>query len=1003
MASQHHEIQSRLKAFDFVGLFTQELLWNHFQSRPLEIAADGSTFTLNPVAQRGMAVFDCVPASNSKFPSYAIRRKIDAQVSKTAREHIIIFHDAARTIQVWQWVKRELGKPSVTREQMFYTTETGDALIQKIQSIAFSLEDEANVTETVARVGAAFDVERVTKKFFDLFKREHDSFLDFTAGIPDEKVRRWYVSVMLNRLMFIYFIQRKRFLDGDINYLSTKLAQSKKRGRDRYYRDLLCPLFFEGFAKRPEQRSSEARKLLGTIPYLNGGLFLKHQIEERFGKSIEVPDQAFDKIFSFFETWDWHLDARPNRSGRDIDPDVLGHVFEKYVNQKQMGAYYSKEDITEYIGRNTILPSLLDKARGGCKVAFEGRQSVWKSLQKDPDAYIQAAVLKGVEAELPDGIGAGLTDITRREQWSRAGEPAFALPGETWREVVARRAHCEGLRGKLKSGAICSVNALVANNLDIRRFAEEAISNSEGPELVRAFYRGLREMSVLDPTCGSGAFLFAALNILEPLYDACLVRMQAFVDDLTRLPATKGQETYGDFREILAEMNDKARHPSPRYFILKSIILNNLYGVDVMEEATEICKLRLFLKLVAQVNEGDRIEPLPDIDFNIRPGNALVGFATEEELDHALATEFDFQSSLQTIKDRAALAGDVYEEFRDLQTASGPSEDLSNAKASLQAHLNGLRADLDVHLAGEYGTPKSSKDKVARFQSSHQPFHWFAEFFDIMKGGGFDVIIGNPPYVEYRKVTGDYTVLSNKYRSFEVKNLYAYCMERASTLLAKNGWFGMIVPSAVVGVREARPLRELLLKRFSTTICSTYGIRPSRLFDVEQRLCIYIGSSEVTAEPIVSSKFNHWSSEERPALFQNLAFAASFDHPTLHRIAQVGTPEARSILSKLVAINQTVETYESRTNATITIYYHRSPRYWIRALDVEPYFKSDTRERSIHHIRMLTFDRASNAHAIGALLNSSLFFSGLCPSGMVATSRKRTLLHSQLGNSNSPP
>ena len=75
-----------------------------------------------------------------------------------------------------------------------------------------------------------------------------------------------------------------------------------------------------------------------------------------------------------------------------------------------------------------------------------------------------------------------------------------------------------------------------------------------------------------------------------------------------------------------------ARHPNRRYFILKSIIINNLYGVDIMEEAVEICKLRLFLKLVAQVDDVDQLEPLPDIDFNIRPGNTLVGFATLDDV-----------------------------------------------------------------------------------------------------------------------------------------------------------------------------------------------------------------------------------------------------------------------------------------------------------------------------------------------------------------------------------
>ena len=103
-------------------------------------------------------------------------------------------------------------------------------------------------------------------------------------------------------------------------------------------------------------------------------------------------------------------------------------------------------------------------------------------------------------------------------------------------------------------------------------------------------------MTVLDPTCGSGAFLFAALNILEPLYEACLERMATFVDSL---PPDAHPEKFKDFRDVLDET---ARHPNQRYFIHKSIIVNNLYGVDIMDEAVEIAKLRLFLKLVAQVD-----------------------------------------------------------------------------------------------------------------------------------------------------------------------------------------------------------------------------------------------------------------------------------------------------------------------------------------------------------------------------------------------------------------
>ena len=88
-----------------------------------------------------------------------------------------------------------------------------------------------------------------------------------------------------------------------------------------------------------------------------------------------------------------------------------------------------------------------------------------------------------------------------------------------------------------------------------------------------------------------------------------------------------------DFRRVLDEADG---HPSQRYFILKSIVLNNLYGVDIMEEAAEICKLRLFLKLVAQLESYAQIEPLPDIDFNIRAGNTLVGFTSLPDVERAM-------------------------------------------------------------------------------------------------------------------------------------------------------------------------------------------------------------------------------------------------------------------------------------------------------------------------------------------------------------------------------
>jgi len=481
------------------------------------------------------------------MPDYSIRRKIERQVTKSHHEHLIIYLNADKTRQVWQWVKRQPGKPAQCREHTYYASHSGDSLIQKIDNLAFSLEEEEQLTiiEVGRRARKAFDVEKVTKKFYERFKTEQEKFLEFLKGIPEDKFQRWYVSVMLNRLMFIYFIQKKGFLDNNTDYLRSRLRKSKEHSKNGYYKNFLCPLFFEGFAKKEEDRTPETNRLLGKVPYLNGGLFQRHQIEKLHGKEIQIEDAAFENLFAFFEQYNWHLDERPLKADNEINPDVLGYIFEKYINQKQMGAYYTKEDITGYISKNTIIPFLFDQSQKKCKIAFEGEQSVWRLLKEDPDRYIYDAVKKGVNLDLPEEIAVGIKSVSKRTEWNKPASPEYALPTEIWREVVARRQRYEEVSNKMSRGEISSINNLITYNLDIRQFAQDVIENCEGPELLRAIYYTIAGripeksnqqfqpgMSVLDPTCGSGAFLFAALNILEPLYEACLDRMQVFLDEL---------------------------------------------------------------------------------------------------------------------------------------------------------------------------------------------------------------------------------------------------------------------------------------------------------------------------------------------------------------------------------------------------------------------------------------------------------------------------------------
>ena len=205
-----------LKEFNLRSLFVDELGWDTHHT-PLEIQLDGQPKKLQALAQkRGMVALHCPMQPGGQLPEYAVRRKIEQQVAKAAHEHLIVFTDAAQTAQVWQWVKREPGKPAACREHHFHKSQSGEALLQKLQAVAFTLEEEESLvlTEVTRRARAGFDVERVTKRFYDQFKKEHAAFLKFIAGITESTDHEWYASVMLNRLMFLYFMQRKGFVWG---------------------------------------------------------------------------------------------------------------------------------------------------------------------------------------------------------------------------------------------------------------------------------------------------------------------------------------------------------------------------------------------------------------------------------------------------------------------------------------------------------------------------------------------------------------------------------------------------------------------------------------------------------------------------------------------------------------------------------------------------------------------------------------------------------------------
>lgn len=659
---------------------------------------------------------------------------------------------------------------------------------------------------------------QLRKRFYHRFKIEHTAFSQAIQGIASTAGRERYASLILYRLMFLYFISQQGFLDGDTRYLQHHLrAIQEDRSKDSslsFYRSFLLRLFHEGLS-RPT-RSFELATLLGKIPYLSSDLFHMHELE-RNNSNIQIVDEAFARVFACFDEYHWSLSEHPPQAEHEITPDLLSYIFEQYIYQEQMGAHYTQKDICEYIATNTIIPFIFDAVEKQCPAALEANGPIWRVLRGDPDRYIR--------------------EVMRCEHY---------LPTETERDYTARRKRCAEIKARLISGEVTSINQLITYNLDICRFAQDAIKQCEEPHLLQAFCTSIEQVTILDPNCGSGAFLLAALTILEPLYQVCLDRMCQIT-------------IQGD-----------------RYLILKSIISNNLYGVDIMEEATEICKLRLLLKLMAQLKSVEDIEAVPAVNLNIRTGNILVGVGC-------------------------------------------------------------------------------------------------LEFDKITQNGGFDVVIGNPPYVEYSEV--DYSLPLDTYKTSACGNLYAYCIERSLTLLNGHGRWGMIIPLSGFATRRMQSLQQLVMERSSCLHLSFLSgdANPSRLFEgVKFRLCIGLAKIGIDRFAYYSTKYVRWYAGERNTLFSSLQYCRSGDAIIKGSLPKIGRYIELAILKKM---SGQPPLHKSLGCGDKPLYYHNCPVNWIRATTFIPAFRSDREGTKVSsQIRRLNFQDEGLRDAAICIINSTLFF-----------------------------
>lgn len=920
---------------NFRELFITELGWNKPKGNPrlVPIVIDDMEFAFTCVAERNG--FQVLVADVDSIPTNSLSRRIDVQLRKQAQDYIAIYKARDRHgHHAWVVPIKNVDKRDLVSIE-YESPSQAEFLLQKLDNIQFDTQSSLTIIDVKEGVNRAFAVnsEKITKDFYSGFRKEHTSFAKLIKGIDDNipvkenHNKQWYASVMLNRLMFCYFIQKKGFLDGNVNYLRDKLQWVReKQGENQFfgtfYREFLRRLFSDGL--NAPHHNQEFTDKFGRIPYLNGGMFDTHQLEREYA-DIDISDDAFKSLFTFFDKWKWHLDTRVTASGKDINPDVLGYIFEQYVNDRaQMGAYYTKEDITEYIGRNCILPFLFDEVKRTAKDEgnyFAPDGYVWRTLRDSRDRYVFDAVKKGFYEfdEIPENIRRGIiTDDMRndyaklsvnelpdghiplaelRSDWNTKTPERWALPTEVWRETIERLQRCGEILQKIEQGEITSINDFITYNLDIRSFAYDLLAKADS-KFVGRFYKTLQKVTILDPTCGSGAFLFAAMNILEPLYEICIERMQEF-----------NAKNSKHFEKELGEINNRYRS-NIQYFIYKSIILRNLYGVDIMVEATEIAKLRLFLKMVAVVDVDPRadnlgLDPLPDIDFNIRCGNTLVGYATKTQLERDLSfaqTTDEMEANedfKKLIEEEMRKVSSAYKVFKDLQLTQ--EEDMvafKKAKQELRVKQSDLNEKLNLRLYKANPTMSYSE-----WLKSHQPFHWIAEFYEIMASesdggnGGFDVIIGNPPYVVYNPKNFIYKVDAN-YATIDSANLYAFCIERSNILHSDNGFVSMIVPVAISNGIKLGAVRKVLTKGSLWILNFSGDTHPGTLFNgVQQNVSIFISTNDNNVSEVYSSDFIRFFNMARVNLFTTVRYIDNIN--SNNGIIKISSNVQKSLIAKI--------------------------------------------------------------------------------------------------------
>lgn len=589
------------------------------------------------------------------------------------------------------------------------------------------ISKKGNGSIRLADVTEAFSVERLNKEFFTGYKAQYTKFLKL---LSDTKSNRDYVKKLLGRLVFLQFLQKKGWMGvpashsnwdgGDKNYLCHLIERYE--GNERLLSNVLELLFFNTLNERRKGDIADTR--LGKnikIPYLNGGLFEKDNIDNL---DIDFPYSYFKELMDFFAMYNFTIDENdPDDSEVGIDPEMLGHIFENLLeDNKDKGAFYTPKEIVQYMCRQSVI------------------------------------------------------------QYLKTHEPS--------------EQYAEPIEQLINNGIVMPI--LQSKSTAIR------------------FSQLLKDVKVCDPAIGSGAF---PMGILYVLYYA-IHHLHSHA------------EPHGNFDSTQTK---------------REIIQNNIFGVDIEQGAVDIARLRFWLALVV---DADEPQPLPNLDYKIVCGNSLLNcYDLNEPLDDVfeeyndcceddekmslekykqMVAEYTITSDHNTKEDFKRIISDIKNVFRSELTDKERNKltKLKRKIYELEAPSLFERVQEEITLLKKL--KKQQKDLEAEYDEIecnklyNDAFEWRFEFPSLLDDNGnfmgFDLIIGNPPYLRIQGIRDINPLyadeLANKYKSATGSfDLYAMFVERGLQLINSRGVVNFIMPVKWTNAAFGKGLRGLVAEQ----------------------------------------------------------------------------------------------------------------------------------------------------------------------------------------------